>query len=175
MTDREFLQRLANGSSDPLGVFLKYLDGERIPFCLIGGLAVNAYVEPVVSMDVDVVIVTDRIDAIIDALKGTFAVERFANSVNFSAAGSDLRIQIQTDPRYQPFIGRATVKKMLGYDVPVAGIEDLIDGKVWAASDSTRRASKRQKDLADIARLIETDPRLAARVPADLRSRLLGP
>jgi hypothetical protein len=43
---------------------------------------------------------------------------------------------------------------------------------VWAAQDPTRRPSKRQKDLADISRLLEAHPELRARVPADVLARL---
>jgi hypothetical protein len=61
----------------------------------------------------------------------------------------------------------------LGCDLPVAAIEDVLRGKVWAAQDPERRASKRQKDLADIARLIEVAPELRAHVPAEVLARLL--
>jgi hypothetical protein len=55
----------------------------------------------------------------------------------------------------------------------VACVEDVLSGKVWAASDPARRASKRQKDLADIARLLESDPELRAQVPRELLDRLV--
>jgi hypothetical protein len=38
--------------------------------------------------------------------------------------------------------------------------------------DDTRRPSERQKDLADIARLLEAFPELRERVPQDVLSRL---
>ena len=57
--------------------------------------------------------------------------------------------------------------------MPVASVEDVLQGKIWAAQDPARRASKRQKDLADIARLLETDPVLHPRVPADVLERLI--
>jgi hypothetical protein len=44
---------------------------------------------------------------------------------------------------------------------------------VWAALDPARRASKRQKDLADISRLIEAFPELRSQVPDELLSRLV--
>jgi hypothetical protein len=55
----------------------------------------------------------------------------------------------------------------------VADIGDVLRGKVWAASDPERRGSKRQKDLADIARIIEAYPNLRDSVPADILSRLI--
>jgi len=86
--------------------------------------------------------------------------------------GSDLRIQIQTDPRYQAFLAKAGIKDVLGYQMPVARIEDVLRGKIWAALDETRRPSKRQKDLADILRLLEKRKSLRALIPAELRFRL---
>jgi hypothetical protein len=39
--------------------------------------------------------------------------------------------------------------------------------------DETRRQSKRQKYLADIARIIEVSPELRSHVPAELLSKLI--
>jgi len=44
--------------------------------------------------------------------------------------------------------------------------------KIWAVLDPTRRFSKRQKDLADIARLLEVYPGLRAQVPEEVLVRL---
>ena len=86
-----------------------------------------------------------------------------------SRGGIDLRIQIQTDERYNDFISRASKKKMLGYDMYVASIEDVLQGKVWAYSDDSRRKSKRQKDLADIFRIIETYPHMIKQLPGNIK------
>lgn len=87
--------------------------------------------------------------------------------------GSDLRARIQTDPRYAVFVDRAEDHEVLGLRLRVAAIEDVLQGKVWAAQDPDRRPSKRQKDLADIARLIESRPDLRDRVPSDVLARLI--
>jgi hypothetical protein len=98
---------------------------------------------------------------------------RFAHSLNVSLAGSDLRVQIQLDPRYRGFIDHASVREVLGTRLPVARLEDVLQGKIWAAEDSTRRGSKRQKDLADIALVLESHPHLRERVPAAILERLV--
>ncbi len=172
MTEKEFLNKLANGKDDFLQSFIDILGKYKIQFCAIGGLAVNAYVEPVVSLDLDVVITAEKLDVLIPELKKYFKVESFPNSINISERGSDLRIQIQTDKRYQAFIKRAKAKKVLGYKIPVAAIEDVFQGKVWAATDETRRPSKRQKDLADIMRMIEVEGVLVKTLPAELKKKL---
>jgi Nucleotidyl transferase AbiEii toxin, Type IV TA system len=126
-----------------------------------------------VSLDLDLVVAANQIGTVEALVRDSFVVEQFPHSVNVSLPGSDLRVQIQTDPRYAPFVDRATVRDVLGVPLPVASVEDLLQGKLWAATDPTRRPSKRQKDLADIARLLETDPALRERVPADVLARLV--
>lgn len=153
--------------------FFSLLRSHSVPFCLIGGQGLNAYVDPVVSLDLDVVIAADRIDDVERLLRETFTLERFPQSLNVSDATSDLRIQIQLDPRYGPFIERASVQRVLGLNVPVAAIDDILRGKVWAVTDVSRRGSKRQKDLADIARILERYPDLRGIVPADVLGRLM--
>jgi hypothetical protein len=172
MTGKEFFKKVANGKDDLLQPFIDILTRARIKFCVIGGLAVNAYAEPVVSLDLDVVVVSEKLDELIPELKKRYKVETFPNSINLASRKSDLRIQIQTDPRYQDFLSRARKKEVLGYKIPVAAVEDVLQGKIWAAMDETRRPSKRQKDLADILRLIENNSALAVHLPAALKIQL---
>ena len=106
-------------------------------------------------------------------LRQHFRIDRFPHSLNVSLVGSDLRVQIQLDPRYDAFVGRASVRDVLGLALPVAAMEDVLQGKIWAAEDESRRPSKRQKDLADIARILERDPQLRSRVPATVLDRLV--
>jgi len=124
MTGKKFLNKVANGEEDILQIFLDVLNNTQTPYCIVGGLAVNAYVEPVVSLDLDVVIEMKDIDEVCQkvAEKG-LKVERFEHSVNLTSSKSDLRIQIQTDPRYQEFLPRASSKEVLGYKMNVTDIQ----------------------------------------------------
>lgn len=139
-----------------------------IRFCVIGGQAVNAYVEPLVSLDLDLAIAVDQLDQVRSLMRDHFKTEEFPHSLNVSAKGSDLRVQFQTDPRYSDFVERASVHEVLGLSLPVASLEDVLQGKIWAASDPERRGTKRRKDLLDIARILEANPRLRERVPANI-------
>lgn len=149
------------------------LESHGIRYCVVGGQAVNAYVDPLVSLDLDLAIAADDVARVEPLLASTFRVERFAHTINVSAAGSDLRAQLQTDPRYATFPSRSSRRNVLGVDLPVARLDDVLDGKVWAALDPTRRPSKRQKDLADISRVLERHPELRSRVPQAVLDRLL--
>ena len=159
MTQQYFLQE-----------FLDLLNDMQIAYCVIGGLAVNAYVEPVVSLDLDLVIVADAIDRLSEAAEHTFTIKRFSHRLNLKSPQSDLRIQLQTDPRYQAFIPRGVKRNVMGYEMDVAVLEDVLQGKIWAYSDEQRRQSKRQKDLADIFRLVEAYPHLRNVLPDSIKA-----
>ena len=156
-----------------LEAFVSLLEERRVSYCVVGGQAVNAYVEPLVSLDLDLVVAIEHLDSLEKVLAENYRVERFPHTFNVSVPGSSLRIQIQTDPRYLPFLARATKRPVLGLTLPVASLGDVLQGKIWAAMDPERRASKRQKDLADIARIVEAHPNLRGNVPQELLDRLL--
>lgn len=160
----EFWKAVTVDRSGLLESFLGILQDRDVRYCVIGGQGVNAYVDPLVSLDLDIVVAPADLPRLRD---------RYPDGVNISKPGSRLLIQIQTDSRYSPFVDRAQVRDVLDLQLPVAAIEDLLQGKVWAASDPSRRASKRQKDLVDIARLLEVRPDLRSRVPEEILSRLL--
>jgi hypothetical protein len=157
---------------DFLDKLLDLLREHEIRFCVIGGQGVNAFVAPLISLDLDLVVAVDQVERVAELLEGAFTVQRFAHSLNVSSAGSDLRVQIQTDPRYFEFVSRAEVRDVLGLPLPVASLEDVLRGKVWAAEDPARRRSKRRKDILDIQRLVEAYPHLAHQLPPLIRQEL---
>jgi len=123
------------------------------PYCLIGGLAVNCYVEPVYTLDADIVMIAENLPSL-------------------STPGSDLRIQFTTDQRYQAFVGRAVEGKVLGVQVWIACLDDVTQGKLWAYGDPRRRLSKRKKDELDLIRLAEAYPDLKSVYPAELKEQI---
>ena len=169
----EFWKAVTMDSGNAIEQFLALLDAAGVRYCAIGGQAVNAYVEPLVSLDLDIVVAADQVDQIEAILPPSFTVRRFPHSLNVAIPGSDLRIQFQTDPRYFDFVDRASRRDVLGLSLPVASLDDVLRGKLWAAQDATRRSSKRQKDLADIARIIEAFPALRTQVPDAVLSKLI--
>ena len=138
-----------------------------------GLLVLNPTASQQKESDLDLVVALDSLPKLVAALPSGAAVERFSHSVNVTFPDSDLRLQFQTDPRYMDFLARATVSTVLGTELRVASPEDVLLGKVWAASDATRRSSKRMKDLADIARLLERFPELRRLVPPNLLDKLM--
>jgi len=156
-----------------LGRVLELLRTSGVRYCVVGGTGVNAYTYPVVTEDLDIAVSAEEIEKLEAELRREFKVRRFAQVINVSAPQSKLQVQVQTDPRYFDFVERAEMRDVMDFQLPVAQIEDILKGKVWAALDATRRKSKRQKDLADIARILEVSPELRGQVPAELLSKLL--
>ena len=173
MTEKEFFNAVAKSEKDVLQLLLDILSETGAAYCLVGGLAVNAYAEPVVSLDLDIVVASDSVGPVVSAAESHgFEVERFERGINLKSKDSELRIQLQTDARYQEFIGRSKEEEVLGYKMRVADAADVLQGKVWAYQDEKRRKSKRQKDLADILRLVEAIPTLEKRIPPQIRREL---
>ena len=165
-----FYNIVTRGGGAEIEELLRLLDEAGIRYCVIGGQAVNHYVEPLVSLDLDLVVATGQLAAAEELLSNRYAVRRFPRSLNVDLGASDLRVQIRTDPRYGDFVDRAEPGDVLGVPMYVAAVRDVLRGKVWAAQDSSWRPSKRQKDLTDIARLIEAYPDLRVDVsPVVLR------
>ena len=170
MSEQEILAALTGHDSD-LRLALEALRAAGQPFCLIGGLAVNHYVEPVVTLDADFAVVSQA--GLAEALRARgFEVQAHPHSLNAQLPGSRLRLQITINSRYAAFPARAVPGKVLGYHLPVASLADLVQGKLWAATDPERRASKRAKDEADLLRLCESLPQVFDFIPHSLFPRI---
>jgi hypothetical protein len=114
------------------------------PYCLIGGLAVNCFVEPVYSVQAEIVI---------------------ADMPPALDLNSALDIQFIADDRYQAFVNRAETREVLEVQTRVACLADVAQGKLWAYSDPKRRLSKRKKDELDLILLAEAHPELTSLSP----------
>jgi hypothetical protein len=174
MTAAELFESITNGGTSDFGEVVGVLVACETKWCLIGGLAVNCYVEPVYTADADFVVVSGAVEMVAEKLveKG-FRISPVEFSVNAQKSGSDLVIQFTRDQRYQTFIDRAVPREVLGHKIPVASLPDLIQGKTWAWEDSRRRLSERMKDQADLIRIGENYPELLHLLP-EVLGRQLG-
>jgi hypothetical protein len=172
MTAAEIYESVTNGGASDFAELVTVLN-ENKPWCLIGGLAVNCYVEPVYTMDVDLVVVAANLEQIGREVEAAgFRVKRFEYSMNAQRPGSELNVQFTTDVRYQDFLARASEREVLGHRIPVASLEDIVRGKVWAWQDEQRRSTKRKKDELDLMRIAEGHPQLRQSIPARIVEQL---
>ncbi len=172
MTASEVFESITGSGSSDFATLVSILN-RRGAWCLIGGLAVNCYVEPVYTLDADVVVIASELPMIKDELiKAGFSVEEFPHSLNARMSKSDLRIQFSLDPRYQDFVNDTTIRDVLGQHVPVASLANVVRGKIWAWSDERRRVSKRKKDELDLIRILESYPELRHTMPQEIKDQL---
>lgn len=172
MTESEIFESVTGSGSTDFATLVGVLN-RQAKWCLIGGLAVNCYVEPVYTLDADIVVIASELRSVKNALmEAGFTFEEFPHSLNARMADSDLRMQFSLDPRYQDFLDDTKVYTVLNQQVPVASVENVARGKVWAWSDPNRRLSKRKKDELDLIRILETYPHLAHLMPAEIRQQL---
>lgn len=176
MTAKQFYDWQTAGGTDDVMRLVDCLERSEIRWCAIGGVAVNHWAaEPIVTQDVDFVVTTDAIERTVAALEAAgFVAERFEWSINFKGR-SKVSIQLSTEECYRDYPERAVAADVHGILLRVASLEDTLNGKMKAWAAPERRQSKRIKDLADIARLIEAHPELWKLLTADLRARLEPP
>ena len=161
MTSKQFYDWQTSGGTDDVMRLVDCLERADIAWCAIGGVAVNHWAEqPMVTQDVRLVVASDAVERAVALLEAAgFPSERFEWSVNFKGR-SAVSIQLSTEAFYRDYPSRAVPANVHGILLRVASLEDTLRGKIKAWSEPARRQSKRIKDLADIARLVEAHPHL---------------
>ena len=156
---------------DTMRRLTRHLDEERIPYALIGGMALAAHGFVRMTQDVDILMTTDGLAAFHARCVGRGYVPAFNGArKSFRDAATNVRIEIITSGEY-PGDGKP---KPVAYPDPstvsadhegtrVVTLEKLIELKL--ASGMT--ASHRLRDLADVQDLITT-----LGLPSDLSERL---
>lgn len=129
---------------------LGFLSTERVPYLVIGGLAVANVGEPRMTGDVDVVayVTEERAQRLIEAARAAgFAVAsdererlRETGTLRFERDGFQLDIILASLPFEQAARERARKRRLFGRQVPLPSPEDLLLFKVLAGRD---------KDLVD--------------------------
>src|SRR5438132_5048667 len=98
----EFWKAVTVDRTDFLERIIALLEKNRIRFCVVGGQAVNAYAEPVVSIDLDIAV------AVEDLSRAEVLLQTLS--------------PVQKDARYAAFPDRAQNRNVLGLTFPVATI-----------------------------------------------------
>lgn len=161
MHAKQFYDWQTSGGTDDVMRLVDCLERADIAWCAIGGVAVNHWAgQSMVTQDVDFVVASDCIERTVPLLESAgFRSERFDWSVTFQGR-SAVSLQLSTEDFYRDFPARAVPADVHGILLRVACLEDTLAGKIKAWSEPARRQSKRIKDLADIARLVEAHPAL---------------
>jgi len=176
MNEKRFYDWQTSGGTDDVMRLVDILERADVAWCAIGGVAVNHWAEQLmVTQDVDIVVASDAIERTVSLLEEAgFRCERFEWSINFKGR-SAVSIQLSTEDFYRDFPSGAVAADVHGILLRVASLKDTLRGKIKAWSEPGRRQSKRIKDLADIARLVEAHPHLWDSLTHDLRQQVQRP
>src|SRR5258708_2059619 len=119
------------GAENDFLAVVELLERLEVSWCLIGGIALNAYVEAVYTADADFVVVASELDFVCAELAGLgFEIASHRFSVNAHTLGSALVVQFTTDSRYQAFLDRAVLQKVFAVPCRVAALADIFQGKL---------------------------------------------
>lgn len=170
-----------------LRLVAQLLERERVPYALIGGVAVQLHTqEPRSTLDIDLAVPTYADvphAALLEA--GFHHTGRHDHSDNWRAPGPGSlkqRTAVQfsaEDEGIADAVEHASIVDLDGgVRLRVATVADLVVLKLAAAAEPKRRPSKREHDVADVLALLEEHPdlrsvELIARVQ-DVRRRLLS-
>jgi len=176
MMAKQFYDWQTSGGTDDVMRLVDCLERADIAWCAIGGVAVNHWAEhPMVTQDVDFVVAAESVEqAVLELEKAGFQSERFEWSVNFKGR-SAISLQLSTEDFYRDFPARSVAADVHGILLRVASLEDTLTGKMKAWSEPGRRQSKKLKDLADIARMVEAHPQLWDMLTAELKQQVQRP
>jgi len=176
MMAKQFYDWQTSGGTDDVMRLVDCLERADVTWCAIGGVAVNHWAEQaMVTQDVDFVVAAEAVERTVSLLEEAgFHSERFEWSINFKGR-SAVSIQLSTEDFYRDFPSRAVAADVHGILLRVASLEDTLKGKMKAWSEPGRRQSKRLKDLADIARLVEAHRHLWDMLTDDLKQQVQPP
>ena len=142
-------------------------------YAIIGGIAVQVHqTEPRTTLDIDVAVATygDIPRAQLEAA-GFTMTGKFSHSENWSGP-EGTPVQFTDDPALSQAVIHADEIELEGLPLRVVRRVDLLHEKLRAASDPSRRRSKRLQDLADVQALLESTPALLEELTAAERALL---
>jgi len=171
VTALQFYKTVTADKSNFLERLLKLLDDQAIHYCVIGDVAVSAFVEPVLGLDFDMVVTDYQLGRFESLVAHVFTIKRQRRLLEITAPQSRLTVNVHTDSRYIEFVTRAEMRPTLDLQLPVARLQDVLQEKIDSSQEPTRPAWKRLKDLSDIMRLLEAHPKLRAHMPPNLLAK----
>ena len=176
MTDKQFYDKQISGGTNDVMRLVDCLERADIAWCAIGDVAVKHWAEhSMVILDVDFVTAAESVERVISLLEEAgFDSEKFECIVYFKGR-SAVSFQLNTEDFYKDFSSRSVAADVHGILLRVASLEDTLKDKLKVLSEPQRRRSKKLKDIADIARLVETHPHLRDELTEELRNQIQTP
>lgn len=172
MTEREIFDGVIMSGTTDFGLVVEILRRHRAGWCVIRGMAVNCYASPVYTADLDLVVVAADLPPVLEDLRtADWRIKEFPYSVNAQRragpterADSMLMVQFSKPQEMQPLVDRAVLRPVLGLDVPVAALPDLVQTELAAWAKPRQKRFKQAKGELDLLRLAEAFPDVVDRL-----------
>jgi hypothetical protein len=134
---------------DKIERFLKILTSQKVPFCIIGGVAVLLHGGRASTIDFDLYVVTDDVDSLRKAVKGRRVKILLSTPEQLRLSFEEMNIDVLiADPILGKIVVKRAKKLSLGRNkVPVATPEDLIIMKTLADRPIDRRDVEELREL----------------------------
>ena len=178
MSDEPIFDAVIRGGSTDLATVVCWLTLSPGDWCIIGGMAVDAWAPPTIyAARVDVA--TDRepgLDLLRDLAEEGFAVELDSREQVVTAQrpgdGHRLRVSIHYGPGFCSMPARASRRAVLGCDRPVASLEDVAAALLALRADPGAGVRAQVEAEMHLFRLSEQHAdTLDTILPPDLRER----
>jgi hypothetical protein len=151
----------------------RLLDESRVPYAIIGGVALQIHhPDPRTTIDIDLAVPSrDSIPRDALAAAGFRHSGSFEHSDNWVSPDGTV-VQFSDDPPLAAAISSADEITLDGVALRVMNVVDLLHGKIRSGSDPARRLSKRLQDLSDAVALLDAKPDLARHLTPEERAVL---
>ena len=161
MTTEMFFQKGNNDRVDFFNLWIDFVERHGIDYCLVGGLAVNAYCEFRGTVDMDMVVAD--LERVLEKIKPPMYAKPWRFFVKVRCDKSDLTVQLQKHTWFKEYLKRAVTRKVLGRKVRVACLKDLIASKEMAVASPKRNKAKQFVDQRDLVLLKKLAKKLEAK------------
>ncbi len=151
----------------------RILEASGLEYVLIGGVAVQLWHrEPRTTLDIDVAVKSyESVSRATLEAAGFWMLARHAHSESWTGPG-ETPVQFSDNPAFAFLIESAARKSFEGGQVRIASPSALVEEKLRAESDPSRRESKRFQDLTDAKSLAEEHPEVEEQLTTEERALL---
>ncbi|MDZ7726739.1 MAG: hypothetical protein U5Q44_00300 [Dehalococcoidia bacterium] len=159
MSALAFWKAVVQDRSDFLESVIGLFEEHGIRYCVIGGVGVNAYVEPVITQDLDVVVAASDIESARTLLEREFRVQAFRAQPERAGRGLGFAVPGAARPGDGGRAGRRGAPRCAG---TAAAGSDARGAGATEDPSATRSGpvagANASKDAMDIARLVGAQP-----------------
>ena len=176
MSSLAFWKAVVADKSNFLERVIALLESSGFPYCVIGGVAVNAYAEVAITKYFDVSVRSNDFAAVVEKLHAQFEISTDETETTiFRTAGSGLEVRVfVAKPGWGARPKSCQRMDVCGLQLPVASSDAT--ARFWAerASDIRLRKSHRAIEIYHLARLVEASPELLPLIPDTVRESMVA-